>query len=186
MNLPNRYLHAVAKCLPRAGREDIIAELRVNILSQMEDRERETGYPLTEDQKADILRQHGNPTVIAGRHSTHILGLAFGKQLIGPELFPFYKTILLINLAITVCILAAIMPVVALTTGSTLTLSRVLITLCAQFGIITAVFMLVDRNKEQLLDNWDPRRLPPIKEDREEGPKSKTVFTFLINCMATL
>jgi hypothetical protein len=53
----NRYLQAVAKCLPREGREDIIAEMRANILSQMEDREAELGRPLTEDEQADTLRR---------------------------------------------------------------------------------------------------------------------------------
>jgi hypothetical protein len=117
MNLLNRYLQAVAKCLPGAGRDDIIAELRANILSQMEDREQEVGRPLTEDERADILRRYGNPTIIAGRYSAHNLGLAFGRQLIGPELFPFYKTVLLINLVITVVVLAVVMPIVARAIG---------------------------------------------------------------------
>jgi hypothetical protein len=68
MNLLNRYLQAVARLLPKARRDDIIAELRANILSQMEDREQELGRALTEDEQAAILRHHGNPTIVAGRY----------------------------------------------------------------------------------------------------------------------
>jgi len=91
MNLLNRYLQAIAKCLPSLRRDDIVAELRANILSPMEDREQELGRPLTEDEQADMLRCYGNPTIIAGRYGAHNLGLAFGRQLIGPDLFPFTK-----------------------------------------------------------------------------------------------
>jgi len=45
MNLLNRYLRAVGRLLPKPRRDDIVAELRANILSQMEDREQELGAP---------------------------------------------------------------------------------------------------------------------------------------------
>ncbi len=101
MNLLNRYLQAVGRCLPRVRRDDILEELRINILAQMEDRAEELGRLLTDDEQAEILRHHGNPTIIAGRYSDGNLGLAFGRQLIGPELFPFYRTVLKINFSIT-------------------------------------------------------------------------------------
>jgi hypothetical protein len=186
MNLLNRYLQAVAKCLPSARRDDIIAELRANILSQMEDREHELGRPLTEDEQADILRRYGNPTIIAGRYSAHNFGLAFGRQLIGPELFPFYKTVLIINLFITVVVLAGVMPLVARAIGGAITLTRVLMPLAVQFGIVTLIFVILDRNKGRLLDKWDPRRLPALKANPEDGPNAQNIFTFIAGAVGTL
>lgn len=186
MNLLNRYLQAVANCLPSARRDDIIAELRANILSQMEDREHELGRPLTEDEQADVLRRCGNPTIIAGRYSAHNLGLAFGRQLIGPELFPFYKTVLIINLLITVVVLAGVMPLVARAIGGAITLIRVLMPLAVQFGIVTLIFVILDRNKGRLLGKWDPRRLPALKANPEDGPNAQNIFTFIAVAVGTL
>jgi HAAS len=186
MNLLNRYLQAVARCLPSARRDDIIAELRANILSQMEDRERELGHPLTEDEQADILRRYGNPTIIAGRYSAHNIGLAFGRQLIGPELFPFYKTVLIVNLLITVVVLGGVMPVVARAIGGAITLIRVFTPLAVQFGIVTLVFVILDRNKGRLLDKWDPRRLPALKANPEDGPSAQNIFNFIAVTVGTL
>jgi hypothetical protein len=186
MNLLNRYLQAVANCLHSARRDDIIAELRANILSQMEEREEELGRPLTEDEQADILRCYGNPTIIAGRYSAHNLGLAFGRQLIGPELFPFYKIVLIVNLVITVVVLAGVMPVVAHAIGGAITLTRILMPLGAQFGIVTLIFVILDRNKGRLLDKWDPRRLPALKAKPEDGPNVRNVFNFIAAAVGTL
>ena len=186
MNLLNRYLQAVANCLPSARRDDIIAELRANILSQMEDREHELGRPLTEDEQADVLRRCGNPTIIAGRYSAHNLGLAFGRQLIGPELFPFYKTVLIINLLITVVVLAGVMPLVARAIGGAITLIRVLMPLAVQFGIVTLIFVILERNKGRLLGKWDPRRLPALKANPEDGPNAQNIFTFIAVAVGTL
>ena len=99
MNLLNRYLQEVSRYLPKARRDNITAELRANILSEMEDKEQELGRGLTENELVEMLQHHGNPMIVAGRYREHNLGLAFGVQLIGPELFPFYRMILLLNLA---------------------------------------------------------------------------------------
>ena len=113
MNLLNRYLQAVGQCLPKARRDDILEELRTNLLSQMEDREEEFGRPLTESEVVRMLQDHGNPMIVAGRYREANLGFAFGIQLIGPELFPIYRIILGLNFAITFIIMAVIRPIVA-------------------------------------------------------------------------
>jgi hypothetical protein len=186
MNLLNRYLQTVGRLLPKARRDDIIAELRANILSQMEDREQEAGRPLTEDEQAAILRQIGNPTVIAGRYRENNLGLAFGRQLIGPELFPFYKISLSVNLAITVVILAVLIPAIAQQAGGAIILGRALVPLVTQFIIVTLVFIALDRNKGRVLDHWDPRKLPAVKANLEDGPNASNIFTFIVTALGTL
>jgi hypothetical protein len=186
MNLLNRYLQAVARLLPKARRDDIVAELRANILSQMEDREQEPGRSLTEDEQAAILRHHGNPTVIAGRYREDNLGLAFGKQLIGPELFPFYKTSLTVNLVITVIVLAVLLPVVAHAIGGAITLTRALIPLVTQFVVVTLIFIALEKNKAHVLDKWDPRKLPELKANPDDGPTAANIFTFIVTAIGTL
>jgi hypothetical protein len=186
MNLLNRYLQAVASLLPKARRDDIIAELRANILSQMEDREEELGRALTEDEQAEILRHHGNPTVIAGRYREDNLGFAFGRQLIGPELFPFYKVSLTVNLVITVLVLAVLLPVVAHAVGGAITLTRALLPLVTQFIVVTLIFIVVEKNKAHVLDKWDPRKLPVLKANPDDGPNAANIFTFIVTAVGTL
>jgi hypothetical protein len=186
MNLVNRYLQAVGALLPKPRRGDIIAELRANILSQMEDREDALGRPLTDDEQAEILRHHGNPTVVAGRYREDNLGFAFGVQLIGPELFPFYKNVLMINMTIVTVILAGLLPVIARSMGAAITLGRVLRPLVTQFVVITLIFIAVDRNKSSLFDKWDPRKLPALKANPEDGPNAKNIFAFICLAVGTL
>ena len=52
MDLVERYLAAVARELPEAQRDDIVAELRDILLSQFEEKEAELGRPLERPQVA--------------------------------------------------------------------------------------------------------------------------------------
>jgi hypothetical protein len=186
MNLLNRYLQEVAKYLPKARRDDIVEELRANLLSQIEDREQEFGRPLNEDELVAILKHHGNPAFVAGRYREDNRGLAFGIQLIGPELFPFYKTILAINFSITLVVLAVVMPILARVIREPITLSRVLVPLAAQFGAVTLIFILLDRGKGHWLNRWDPGKLPPLKANLEDGPSARKIFDFICLAVGTL
>ena len=173
MNLLNRYLQAVARLLPKARRDDIIAELRANIVSQMEDREAGLGRSLTEDEQAEILRHHGNPTLVAGRYREGNLGLAFGVQLIGPELFPFYRNILLLNMGITLLILFPVSLI------GRAVFPSIFFPLVMQVTIITLIFSLLNRYK--VFDKWDPRKLPALRAAAEEGPEPGTDLEYQVN-----
>jgi hypothetical protein len=186
MNLLNRYLQAVGQYLPSARRADIVAELRANILSQMEDAEEGLNRPLTEDEQADLLRRVGNPSIIAGRYNEHNFGLSFGRQLIGPVLFPIYKTVLKVNLAITAIVVASLFPILKLVGVAEITLVRVLIPLLAQFVAVTAIFIGIDKYKGSLLDNWDPRRLPALKTNPDDPPRGQEVFGFVALAVGTM
>ena len=105
--------------------------------------------------------------------------------MIGPELFPFYKTVLMINLAITVCVLAGVMPFAAGYWGSD-HVDPHLMPLAAQFGIVTLIFVIMDRNKGHLLDKRDPRRLPALKANPEEGASAQSIFNFIAVAVGTL
>src|SRR5579863_5139005 len=87
MELLDRYLQAVKKYLPARRQDDIIAELRANMESQIEDKESELGRPLTQGEMEDLLRKMGSPVMVASRYQPQ-------QYLIGPTVFPMYLYVL--------------------------------------------------------------------------------------------
>ena len=65
MRLIDRYLAAVAAQLPAAAREDVVAELRDDIMSRIEARQEALGRDLTSDEVESILREVGQPLSVA-------------------------------------------------------------------------------------------------------------------------
>jgi len=86
-DLLERYLHAVGQYLPAKRRADTLAELRANLLDEMDDLAEETGQPLTEAELSAVLQRHGRPILVAARYLPQ-------QSLIGPEIFPFYWLVL--------------------------------------------------------------------------------------------
>lgn len=84
MTLTERYLKAVAAQLPKADRDDIIAELRDAIQTRMEDREEALGRPLTEAEEEAVLREVGHPLTVAARYGSGPM------HVVGPELYPWW------------------------------------------------------------------------------------------------
>ncbi|MBN8815724.1 MAG: hypothetical protein J0J06_09780 [Sphingomonas sp.] len=98
MDLIDRYLAAIRWNLPReANADDVIAELRDVIASQIEDREDALGRPLGEKEVSAILRDFGHPLAVAARYGAQ-------QSLIGPDLFPFYWFVLKVVLAIVLAV----------------------------------------------------------------------------------
>lgn len=96
MTLIDKYLAAVAAQLPAASRDDVVAELRDDIMSRIEDREAGLGRTLTDDEVEAILREVGHPLAVAGRFGS-------GPQhLVGPELFPWWLFGVKVGLAVLV------------------------------------------------------------------------------------
>src|SRR5260370_97257 len=87
MELLDRYLGAVRKHLPWERQDDIIAELRANLESQVEEKEEELGQPLTAAEAEAWLKEGGPPLQMAARYHTP-------RYLIGPALFPIYWYVL--------------------------------------------------------------------------------------------
>lgn len=84
MDMLDHYLDAVAAQLPRETRDDIIAELRDTLLSQIEDREATLARPLADEERESLLRGMGHPLVVAAWYRK-------GPQtLLGPDLFPYW------------------------------------------------------------------------------------------------
>jgi hypothetical protein len=185
MEMLDRYLKAVQSCLPEAQREDIVNELGENLRAQFEDKQAELGRPLTEAEVEVILKHHGHPLVVAGRYRQDQRSVAFGRQWIGPVLFPFYIRVLKFNLGLTSFVLFVVFMALFLG-GKSVNPASIFPTFMwqflIQFGVLTLIFALADRHWKQHPDSWDPRNLkhpwhPAFAINTEPKPRSKKDLT---------
>src|ERR1700722_4196031 len=91
MDLIDRYLDTVRLFLPLSQRDDITAELRDVLLTRCEEREAELGRPLKRAEQEAVLKAFGHPLVVAARYGSQ-------QYLIGPDLYPAYRFVLLLVL----------------------------------------------------------------------------------------
>src|ERR1700683_2599670 len=165
MDLMERYLHAVKVWLPGAQQDDILAELSEDLNSQIEDRETELGRKLNADEVAAILKRRGRPIVVASVYGPR-------QSLIGPAWFPAYCFVLKLVLGIMVPVMALIVtPALYFSSpnpnAALLNMLRGLPgAALTTFGIITLIFVCLERfqfhAQGETLEDWDPRKLPPV------------------------
>jgi hypothetical protein len=188
VDLLDRYLHAVKFWLPKAQRQDIVSELSEDIRSQIEDKESELGRALTEAEIEATLVRIGRPVLVASRYLPQ-------RHLIGPALFPIYVFVLKI---VTACYLV---PWILVGIGLLLYSPgyraahgggwfRALGTIWGGFwmtalvaaGAVTAVFAALERgaSKPEFLENWNPRRLPPVR-DPNRIPRGTSILELAVN-----
>jgi len=108
MELLTSYLKAVRRYLPRGQRDDIIAELSEELKLQMEARQGELGRELRDTEQMAILKEHGDPMIVARRYRQKGHSLTIGWEVIGPELFPMYLIILGLNLTLALGVTCAV------------------------------------------------------------------------------
>jgi hypothetical protein len=150
MEILDGYLSAVKRCLPRKQRTDIVAELREELLSQLEARAEQLGRPLTNAEQYAVLIQHGDPMVVARRYWPSRRSLSVGRELIGPELFPAYLFVLGLNLAITV----GVIPISLVIYHVPITVQPFILPVAAQIVCVTAVFMLLNLVRMKFPQQW--------------------------------
>jgi hypothetical protein len=109
MDLIDRYLDSVRLFLPRAQRDDIAAELRDVLMTRCEEREAELGRPLTRAEREAVLKAFGHPLTVAARYGQQ-------QYLIGPDLYPAYRFVVLLVLG-ALTLAAAIAGVVQTAAG---------------------------------------------------------------------
>ena len=158
METVDRYLKAVAKALPEAQREDIIRELSEDIRSEMEDKQSELGRPLTETEQKALLKQRGNPLLLAGHYHQDDRRVAFGRELIGPVLYPFYIKVLFFNLGLSFVVTGTIFLALSVS-GQRIGFKDILNTCLLQFFIqliaVTLIFSLIERHLTKHPDRWN-------------------------------
>src|SRR5215467_5749405 len=158
METVDRYLKAVAKALPESQREDIIRELSEDIRSEMEDKQDELGRPLTEAEQKALLKQRGNPLLLAGRYHQDNRRVAFGWELIGPVLYPFYIKVLSFNLGLAFVVIGTIFLALSVS-GQRISFNDILNTCLLQFfiqlGAVTLIFSLIEKHLTKHPDRWN-------------------------------
>jgi hypothetical protein len=109
MPLIDHYLRAVRLYLPKGPQQnDIVDEIAEHLTAKIEDEESRLGRSLSEVEEEAVLTRHGSPMVVAERYGVTHHGLAFGRQLIGAELFPLYARVLAFQMPATLAILLLI------------------------------------------------------------------------------
>src|SRR5262249_8149976 len=143
---------------PADQREDILRELSEDIHSEIEDKEAELGRPLTEAEQLELLKRRGNPLQVAAGYTQNKGTLAFGPQIIGPVLFPFYVRVLTFNLGLTFLIVGAIFAALSLA-GQPFRLtdlfSSVMLQLLLEVTAFMGIFALVEKQLECYPNEWN-------------------------------
>jgi len=186
MDLLERYLQAVGQFLPAETRADTLAELRANLLEQMDAQAEELGRPLTEAEIADVLRAHGKPEVVALRYLPQ-------RSLIGPTIFPFYLFTLRKALPLVVLIYAIAEGASMISTASRGDLAAelasavfgVVPSLLIYVAVVTILFVIGERTigksgipKKWM--QWDPAKLPAVRAEAT-GVKQKSIAKRIID-----
>jgi len=192
MDLLERYLQAVGQYLPEETRADTMAELRANLLEQMDARAEELGRPLTEGEAGDVLRAHGKPELVALRYLPQ-------QSLIGPTIYPFYRMTMARVLPLVIFV-SAIAGGIDFVTGQHGSPAHALVgfalglipSLLISAAVITIVFATIERTLDHgklkwKWDAWDPAKLPAVKAQAggENTPKSavKRVIDLIVHCL---
>jgi len=150
MQLLDSYLKGVKRCLPRAQAADIIKELSDDLRSQLEEKESALGRPMTDEEVAAFLMQHGDPMTVARRYRQDSHSLTIGWELIGPELFPMYLILLGVNLVITVASVAIFFP----RTQLPLTLHAFVFPVVVQILCVTLAFIIMNAIRRRFPKPW--------------------------------
>ncbi|HEV2721581.1 MAG TPA: hypothetical protein VG323_16280, partial [Thermoanaerobaculia bacterium] len=167
MELVDRYLQAVKFWLPREQQDDIARELSEDIFSEIEEEERGLGRIMTAAEVEGVLKRRGRPFVVANRYLPQ-------RQLIGPLLFPMYTLVLkLIGLVYVlpwIIVWTFLLAFVPSYRGHVARDLGTLWSIAVQiFCVVTIIFALQEHyfGATKLLTEWDPRRLPAVRKQRD-------------------
>lgn len=198
MQLLDRYLTAIKFWLPKKQRDDIAAELEANLRAEIDDRAATLGHAVSDDEIAAILKQHGSPLLVASRYQEEKRTVTFGRQLIGPMVFPFYWTALKVTLVLL--LIPGIVPAVILGTQAHghgfvelgHALMRVARISLPALLIVTLVFVAIDFALrrfgflEKWGTDWDPRKLPAPARQAKQVRRSSSIAGIIFQSLFIL
>jgi hypothetical protein len=189
MDLLERYLHAVGQYLPLETREDVLAELRVNLLAEMDARADAIERPLTVSETAAVLKEHGRPLLVAARYMPQ-------RYLIGPAVFPFYQ-LTLRKAAPLVVLLYFVARVGTFVFSPTPTIFAVNVVrsfaqlvpvLLIFWAAVTMTFAILEFAQGELgksasWNAWDPAKLPPLSHPKKEKSLASRIADLVVHCL---
>jgi hypothetical protein len=188
MDLLERYLQAVGQHLPAKSKNDTLAELRANLLAQIEAREEELGRPLIETELAAILEEHGRPMLVAMRYLPQ-------QSLIGPELFPIYWITMKKSLPLLLLAYAAVQVVALVFQGGSGFnpgaaighLPFVLLTFWAWITLAFAVFEFAHGRyfaEIKVSKRWNPFDMPPLAVPGKRQSRASGLADLIVHVLA--
>lgn len=163
METIDRYMHAVAQALPERRRDEIIRELRANILDSLESIREQQGREPTSGEVAALLVALGHPQQVAASFQPP-------QQLVTADLFPLYKQSLHYG-AILVFILGLIQFAIGFLSSGHMDFIGLFHGLVMKglitFAVITGLFYLFSNppGGKPLFSPyqcWSPEKLPPV------------------------
>lgn len=167
-SLIERYVMEVGRQLPEKLRADVQLELRSALQDALE--ERGLDADKAEDQKkvAELLKEFGKPSTVAESYGAR-------NYLIGPELMPFYKVILRINVIVITLVNIAGLVLAAASAGDFISMKIDLLGdffsgLLTSFAVVTIIFALLEKalaGEKLPRQVWDPLTLPELTSDRD-------------------
>lgn len=198
-DLMERYVREVGQNLPAKMRDDVAAELRTLLEDAVNERALAAGRPPDEDLAVEVLREFGEPEMVAGRY------LPADRFLIGPRLFPAY----LLVVKIVLFVLGGIM-LLSFAAGMISSLDRLPDFLRAQsvgnllgqflkmafvnLGLLTLVFAVIEWFQRQergdgeasaeKATSWNPRDLPAIKDPDRLSPAGRVWHIYVVVLLA--
>jgi hypothetical protein len=174
MTFIDRYVYDVGRRLPRKERDDVEAELKSNLHDTLDDRTK--GQPTDEDEVA-LLKEFGPPEKVAASYRPA------SQYLIGPDLYPIFRTVAaIVVFAVTIGLLASFVVGLIFNQGEMIDIGRRLLDALSNY--FQAVLMG--------LGSVDPNDLPEVVQDynrmgRAEsavGLAANLVFFILLNLFA--
>ena len=166
MSLIDRYVHDVARRLPRRQRGDVARELESSIRDALEAR---SGPAPTEEDVVAVLQELGPPAAMAASYRPA------DSYLIGPELYPAFRLVVRVYLGLLLAFLVAAFAFTlffrAGPAGVGATTSWILgaafeVTLYSLGSIVLTFYVLqrLDLPWQDARKEWDPRGLPDVRE----------------------
>ena len=115
---------------------------------------------LSDEEQAAFLKQYGDPMTVARRYHQTSQSLTIGWELIGPELFPMYRIILMLSLGLAVPTVAIILLVMHVP----LSLQAFVVPVVSQIVVVTIVFILLNLIRRKFPQPWyyPPAELAPM------------------------
>lgn len=184
--LTDRYVHAVTRRLPADQRDDVARELKGSIADRADAIAAE--QPELDDLAAErsALEELGDPDRLAASYSGRRL------QLIGPELYPSYVTLLRSLLLTVVPIVAAVVGIAAAFSDDSLgsaigSAVWTAITVAVHVAFwVTLVYALIERgiggdaSRSALGVEWSPDQLPDLPSQRGSLTDAVGSVVFLV------
>jgi len=166
MELIDRYVVAVGQRLPRKVRADVQRELRSILQDTLEE---QAGDGSAEETVVKVLEDFGSPQEVAARY------WPANQYLIGPALFPTFKSVTAIVLSVLAAMLILHFGLALLGDLSPEALGRRLLDLLTgifhsslyTFAVIVLVFSILQRlgvDGERSATHWSPLDLPDVEE----------------------